>query len=212
MSMKISSKTRGWLLLGIVIIVLVILLYFLFNDKLEVQVPVANEPPATEGERPTTSSEPVPEVPTVQEATAQPPLDDRARNEIQLEKMASAFVERWISLSNQDNFSNLAILKNQMTNKMIKWTDEYIQQQIASSSNNDIYMGVQGQALVANGILENEAATSLDIDVKIRGKETIASSLNEPKVFYQDYKVSMVKSGGVWLVDKLTWGNRQYQE
>ena len=97
-----------------------------------------------------------------------------------------------------------------MTDKMIKWTDEYIKKQTASSLDNDIYMGVQGQALVANGTLENDAATSIDIDVKIRGKETIASSLNEPKVFYQEYKVNMVKSGGTWLVDKLTWGDRQY--
>jgi hypothetical protein len=158
----------------------------------------------------TTISESVLEISPVQETISQPPLDDRARNEIQLEKMASAFVERWVSLSNQDNFSNLAILKNQMTDKMIKWTDEYIKKQTASSLDNDIYMGVQGQALVANGTLENDAATSIDIDVKIRGKETIASSLNEPKVFYQEYKVNMVKSGGTWLVDKLTWGDRQY--
>ena len=212
MSMKISSKTRGWLLLGVVIIVLAILLYLLFNGKLEIQAPLIGEPPVAQEGVTTTINEPVLEVPTVQEAINQPPLDDRARNEIQLEKMASAFVERWVSLSNQDNFSNLAILKNQMTNKMVKWTDEYVEKQTASSSKNDIYMGVQGQALVANGTLESETATSLDIDVKIRGKEIIASSLNEPKVFYQDYKVNMVKSGGAWLVDKLTWGDRQYQE
>jgi len=210
MTMKISSKTRGWLLLGIVIIVLAILLYLLFNGKFEVQAPLISEPPVVQEGVTTTISESVLEISPVQETISQPPLDDRARNEIQLEKMASAFVERWVSLSNQDNFSNLAILKNQMTDKMIKWTDEYIKKQTASSLDNDIYMGVQGQALVANGTLENDAATSIDIDVKIRGKETIASSLNEPKVFYKEYKVNMVKSGGTWLVDKLTWGDRQY--
>ena len=210
--MKISSKMRNCLLLGIVVIILIILLYLLLSKKLEVQAPQLNEQPIVE-EFSTPTETPLAILETDKVASNnQVPLDDRARTEVQLEKEASAFVERWVSLSNQDNFSNLAILKNQMTDRMINWTNKYIQENMPSSSNNKLYMGVEGQAIVANGNLKSETATSLTVEVKIRGKETIASTVNQPKIFYQDYQVDMVKSGGVWLVDKLTWGERKYQE
>lgn len=208
--MKLSTKTVNWLLLSFGVIILIILLYLLFGDKLKISIPSGFE-------KPTTVIEPIsddfkPQTLDTDQMIAQNkiPLDDRGRTEIQLEKEAAVFVERWANLSSQDNFSNIEILKNKMTDKMINWTNQYIEEQ-KSSKNNKLYIGTQGQAIVSNGKLDSLTANSFNIDIKIRGQETIASSAGQPKTFYQDYQLTLVKVGHLWLADKLTWQDRQYQ-
>jgi hypothetical protein len=140
----------------------------------------------------------------------QAPLDDRGRLEIQLEKKAGAFVERWASMSSQDNFSNLEILKNGMTESMVVWTNKYIQEQLASKNNN-VYTGIQAQAIVTQGVLASAGAESIVVDVKIRGQETTDTPAGQSQIFYQDYQLTLIKNGSDWLADKITWQERQNQ-
>lgn len=208
--MKLSTKTLNWLLLSLGVIILIILLYLLFGDNLKLKIPADyKQPPSTVDP---VSDEFKPQTLDIDQMVAQNqiPLDDRGRTEIQLEKEAAVFVERWANLSSQDNFSNLEILKNKMTNKMVDWTNQYIKEQ-SSSKNNNLYIGTQAKAIVSHGRLDSLTANSFDIEIKIKGQETIASSAGQPKVFYQDYQLTLVKSGHLWLADKLTWQDRQYQ-
>jgi hypothetical protein len=208
--MRLSPKTINWLMIGGVIIILIVLLYILLSGKLN---PSYN-PPATIVSPTTTTPEitqPEPQTfSTEQLANNQIILDNRGRLEIELEKKAGAFVERWASLSSQDNFSNLEILKNSMTQSMIAWTDDYIKNQSATKKT-DTYIGTRAQAIVTQGTLDSVDSTSLTVDVKIRGQETIATTSTQPKNFYQNYQLSLVKQNDVWLANKLTWQDRQYQ-
>ncbi|HNW20130.1 MAG TPA: hypothetical protein PLX67_00895 [bacterium] len=208
--MRLSPKTINWLMIGGVIIILIVLLYILLSGKLN---PSYN-PPATIVSPTTTTPEitqPEPQTfSTEQLANNQIILDNRGRLEIELEKKAGAFVERWASLSSQDNFSNLEILKNSMTQSMIAWTDDYIKNQSATKKT-DTYIGTRAQAIVTQGTLDSVDSTSLTVDVKIRGQETIATASTQPKNFYQNYQLSLVKQNDVWLANKLTWQDRQYQ-
>lgn len=208
--MKLSTKTLNWLLLSLGVIILIILLYLLFGDNLKLKIPADYKQPSSTID--SVSDEFKPQTLDIDQMVAQNqiPLDDRGRTEIQLEKEAAVFVERWANLSSQDNFSNLEILKNKMTNKMVDWTNQYIKEQ-SSSKNNNLYIGTQAKAIVSHGRLDSLTANSFDIEIKIKGQETIASSAGQPKVFYQDYQLTLVKSGHLWLADKLTWQDRQYQ-
>jgi hypothetical protein len=208
--MKLSTKTLNWLLLSLGVIILIILLYLLFGDNLKLKIPADYKQPSSTIDP--VSDEFKPQTLDIDQMVAQNqiPLDDRGRTEIQLEKEAAIFVERWANLSSQDNFSNLEILKNKMTNKMVDWTNQYIKEQ-SSSKNNNLYIGTQAKAIVSHGRLDSLTANSFDIEIKIKGQETIASSAGQPKVFYQDYQLTLVKSGHLWLADKLTWQDRQYQ-
>jgi hypothetical protein len=208
--MKLSTKTLNWLLLSLGVIILIILLYLLFGDNLKLKIPADYKQPSSTIDP--VSDEFKPQTLDIDQMVAQNqiPLDDRGRTEIQLEKEAAVFVERWANLSSQDNFSNLEILKNKMTNKMVDWTNQYIKEQ-SSSKNNNLYIGTQAKAIVSHGRLDSLTANSFDIEIKIKGQETIASSAGQPKVFYQDYQLTLVKSGHLWLADKLTWQDRQYQ-
>lgn len=208
--MKLSTKTLNWLLLSLGVIILIILLYLLFGDNLKLKIPADYKQPSSTIDP--VSDEFKPQTLDIDQMVAQNqiPLDDRGRTEIQLEKEAAVFVERWANLSSQDNFSNLEILKNKMTNKMVDWTNQYIKEQ-SSSKNNNLYIGTQAKAIVSHGRLDSLTANSFDIEIKIKGQETVASSAGQPKVFYQDYQLTLVKSGHLWLADKLTWQDRQYQ-
>ena len=186
--MRLSPKTINWLMIGGVIIILIVLLYILLSGKLN---PSYN-PPATIVSPTTTTPEitqPEPQTfSTEQLANNQIILDNRGRLEIELEKKAGAFVERWASLSSQDNFSNLEILKNSMTQSMIAWTDDYIKNQSATKKT-DTYIGTRAQAIVTQGTLDSVDSTSLTVDVKIRGQETIATTSTQPKNFYQKLSI-----------------------
>ncbi len=208
--MKFSPKTINWLMISGVILILVILLYILFSGKLNLnyQSPGQQPSPTTTIEQPT-QSEPQ-TFSTAQLAANQIILDDRSRLEVELEKKAGAFVERWASLSSQDNFSNLEILKNGMTQSMITWTNQYITEQ-STNKKLDNYIGTQAQAIVTQGTLSSTAADSFKVNVKIRGQETVATMASQPKNFYQDYELILIKNGTNWLADKLTWQDRQYQ-
>jgi len=208
--MKLSPKTINWLMIGGVILILAVLLYILFSGKLNPNYrPFTNQPQST-----TTVTENNPPAPqtfsTEQLAANQVVLDNRGRLEIELEKKAGAFVERWASLSNQDNFSNLEILKNGMTQSMITWTDNYIKDQLATKKA-DTYLGTRAQAIVTQGTLNSTNNDSLTVDVKVRGQETIATAASQPKNFYQNYELTLVKKDNNWLADKLVWQERQYQ-
>jgi hypothetical protein len=208
--MRLSPKTINWLMIGGVIIILIVLLYILFSGKLNPNYnplktiinPTTTIPETTQSEPQTFSTE--------QLAGNQVVLDNRGRLEVELEKKAGAFVERWASLSSQDNFSNLEILKNSMTQSMIAWTDNYIKEQSANKKA-DTYIGTRAQAIVTQGTMDSVDSNSLTVDVKVRGQETIATASSQPKNFYQNYQLSLVKKDDVWLADKLTWQDRQYQ-
>ncbi|HNW55827.1 MAG TPA: hypothetical protein PKN62_01990 [bacterium] len=209
--MTFDHKTKNWLIIGGSSLILIVLLIILFSGLLNPKKPQINQ--KNNGSVPSTeeSSEIVkPATYTAETVIPQAtPLDDRGRLEIQLEKKAAAFVERWASISNQDNFSNINILENSMTEEMIAWANNYIKQQ-NNQKKTDIYQGTSATAIVSEGSLSSSQADSISVKVKIRGQEMLAASNGQAKVFYQTYNLEFKKVDSIWLANKLTWQERQY--
>ncbi len=209
--MPLDYRKKNWLYIGGSALILVILLIILFSGILSPKQPSGLEKVKNKLTPPEENTEIIKPATYTAETITQKniPLDDRGRSEIQLEKKAAAFVERWASLSNQDNFSNIEILKNEMTEEMLAWTDEYLKKQ-PEQKNTSIYQGTSAKAIVSDGTLSSNQADSLTVKVKVRGQEMLVTSNNQNKTFYQTYDLELKKINGLWLANKLTWQDRQY--
>ncbi len=209
--MPLDYRKKNWLYIGGSALILVILLIILFSGILSPKQPSGLEKVKNKLTPPEENTEIIKPTTYTAETITQKniPLDDRGRSEIQLEKKAAAFVERWASLSNQDNFSNIEILKNEMTEEMLAWTDEYLKKQ-PEQKNTSIYQGTSAKAIVSDGTLSSNQADSLTVKVKVRGQEMLVTSNNQNKTFYQTYDLELKKINGLWLANKLTWQDRQY--
>lgn len=209
--MPLDYRKKNWLYIGGSALILVILLIILFSGILSPKQPSGLEKVKNKLTPPEENTEIIKPATYTAENVINPNLqiDDRGRSEIQLEKKAAAFIERWASLSNQDNFSNIEILRNEMTEEMLAWTDEYLKKQ-PEQKNTSIYQGTSAKAIVSDGTLNNNEADSLTVKVKVRGQEMLATSNNQNKTFYQTYDLELKKINGLWLANKLTWQDRQY--
>lgn len=209
--MPLDYRKKNWLYIGGSALILVILLVILFSGLLTPKQPTSLEKVKNKLTPPEEKTEIIkPATYTAENViSSNIQIDDRGRSEIQLEKKAAAFVERWASLSNQDNFSNIEILRNEMTEEMLAWTDEYLKKQ-PEQKNTSIYQGTSAKAIVSDGTLSSNEAASLTIKVKVRGQEMLATNNNQNKTFYQTYDLELKKINGLWLANKLTWQDRQY--
>ncbi len=209
--MSLDYRKKNWLFIGGSALVLIILLIILFSGILNPKQSADTGKIKDKLVSPEDNTEVIKPATYTAETLIQQniKLDDRGRSEIQLEKKAAAFVERWASLSNQDNFSNIEILKNEMTEEMLTWTDNYLQKQ-PEQKNTSVYQGTSAKAIVSDGNLTSDQADSVTIKVKVRGQEMLATSNNENKTFYQTYDLELKKINGLWLANKLTWQDRQY--
>jgi len=123
---------------------------------------------------------------------------------VDIKAIASTFTERFGSYSNQDNFSNLNSLRDLMTIKMRTWADQYIAQQIEESGDNSVYYGFTTKAV---------SVKIDDLDITLGRAEVLVSTqrqeargdINNPRVFYQDLKLSMTKNTEGWKVDEANW-------
>ncbi|HQB51172.1 MAG TPA: hypothetical protein PLT32_03070 [bacterium] len=209
--MPLDYRKKNWLYIGGSALILVILLIILFSGILSPKQPSGLEKVKNKLTPPEENTEIIKPATYTAENIINPniQIDDRGRSEIQLEKKAAAFIERWASLSNQDNFSNIEILKNEMTEEMLAWTDEYLKKQ-PEQKNTSIYQGTSAKAIVSDGTLSSNQADSLTVKVKVRGQEMLVTSNNQNKTFYQTYDLELKKINGLWLANKLTWQDRQY--
>ena len=122
-----------------------------------------------------------------------------------LKAIASTFTERFGSYSNQGNFSNLDALRDLMTIRMRAWTDNYKASQRASMADQLIvYYGVTTKALSVQITTFDESLGQAEIIVATQRQEAKGSTIN-PRVFYQDLKLQLVKTGEGWKVDSAEW-------
>ena len=122
--------------------------------------------------------------------------------ESSLKAMALTFAERFGSYSNQSNFSNLDALRDLMTVRMKIWADSY--QASQAGIEDAAYYGVTTQALSAQITAFEESLGQAEIVVTTQRQEAKVSTVN-PRVFYQDLKLQLVKTGEGWKVDSAEW-------
>jgi len=123
--------------------------------------------------------------------------------EASLKAIASTFAERFGSYSNQGNFSNLDDLKDLMSVRMKSAISEYKAKQQASMIGT-AYYGITTKAISPQITSFEESLGRAEILVKTQRQEALGNTIN-PKVFYQDLKLNLVKTEADWKVDEAEW-------
>jgi len=127
---------------------------------------------------------------------------DQQKTEANLKAVAMTFAERFGSYSNQGNFSNLADLNSIMTVRMKALADNYkIENQ---SKDSDPYYGITTNALSTKILTLEENLGRASAMVTTQRQEAKGSTIN-PRPFYQDIKIQLVRTGDAWKVDFVEW-------
>jgi hypothetical protein len=131
------------------------------------------------------------------------PLIDEPELEAGLKAIAFAFAERFGSYSNEGNYNNIESVNNLMTVRMKAWVDNYRLQQ-SKLPQDSTYYGVTTKALSININTFDETSGRSEIIVSTQRQESRGDTQN-PKVYYQDLKLDLVKTGEGWKIDVAQW-------
>lgn len=123
----------------------------------------------------------------------------------QLATIAQNFAERFGSYSNQNNFDNILNLQDLMTEKMKKWSEEYVATEKAKITDTSVYYGVTTKALSYQKI-NFEMDKSAGFIVTTQRVEATGTTTNITKTYYQDITILLIKENNAWKVDEAKWG------
>ena len=123
-----------------------------------------------------------------------------------LRAIAVTFAERFGSFSNQDSSSNLVSLSAISTARMKSFLEDHKESQAAAGG--EQYYGVTTKSLLAEITDQNEDSGQAEVLVSAQRQESKGTTAN-PRVFYQDLVVKLVKVGDDWKVDFVEWGERK---
>lgn len=201
-----NRKKIGLLIIGVAVIILIIIVILFLNKKESDQV---NELPNLITATSTLTSSPVSSVPTTTPG-------DRVGHEVydiskeaphQLDandasKLATSFVERLGSFSNQSSYGNVTDLKIFMTSDMRDWADKYVAELKAQSYSGEYY-GITTKVLTTKVLSYDKKAGTAKIEVATERQEGRADSLSAP--YRQNITVELVEKNDEWLVDTAYW-------
>ena len=203
-----AKKTTGIYIIFLGLIALLVAIYFMFFYK-----PAQIEEVVVEDIE--IIPEPKKELPIQLPIIEQPkpeiiPTEQRrevTRDEIiqvELQRLAMSFVERYGSFSNQSNFQNLKDLMVFMSSGMQVRINDYIAKSLNQRGDSSIYYGMSTKAVVANVHVLNEDEGQAVILVKTLRQEA-TGSINNVSEKNQNVEIIFVKERGAWKVDEATW-------
>ncbi|MFA5318583.1 MAG: hypothetical protein WC323_03880 [Patescibacteria group bacterium] len=198
------SKRNKLISILIVIIALIILIGLIFFMFLAPAPESNNE--SRENQQtglPETNKVQPEEIKTV-EPTVQRVMPKTGVTENDLKRIASSFVERYGTYSNQAGYSNINDLEIFMSRSMKEWAGDYIKQALANSGNTGMYYGITTKVVVSEAISFKADLGRAEFRIKTQRQESIGTGSNIRK-FQQDAIVKMVKEGGLWKVDRVVW-------
>jgi len=140
--------------------------------------------------------------PTPKPKVTRPQISEEDRLKAQLQKMSTAFVERFGSYSNQSDFENLEDLKPFMSRGFKIWTDDFVSENRKQADETAIYYGITTKSLKAT--LIDFSSFSVKFKISTQRQEVFGASVNS-NVYYQDIDMELVNEAGVWKVDKAIW-------
>lgn len=114
--------------------------------------------------------------------------------ELEVKQLATLFVERFGSFSNQNNQQNYKDVVPLMTASMANWA---VTQNTTTSLD---YYGVTTNVVAAN--LKESTDTTATVEV---GVQEVIETKSEQKIQYRTGQVQMVKEGNTWKVSGLYW-------
>lgn len=118
--------------------------------------------------------------------------------------VAEAFAERFGSYSNQSDYANLDDLQIFMTDNINNWVIKYKEQLRKENPDFNSYYAMETKAISKQINSMDEKAGKAEITVKTQRQE-FKNSINDPRVFYQDILIKLVKVGNEWKVDGAYW-------
>ncbi len=119
--------------------------------------------------------------------------------------VAQAFAERFGSYSNQSNYMNLDDLQSLMTTSMNNWVQQTYKDQLQKQNPNiNTYYALETKAISSEVISLDETTGKAEIRIKTQRQE-FKNDINNPRIFYQDIILNLVKQNDVWKVDGAFW-------
>lgn len=197
-----TKKSKIILIIIIVVLIILAAIYFFFFYHKE-YIP-------WQPEGATTPEVGVPQEPVVtptgeQEKEPAPVVDAEAIEKAQIVQLASSAAEILGSYSNQSDYENIIALKSRMTDKMKAWADNFIKQQKSKRVQGEPYWGVTTRTISTDMESVDLTGGAAQVIVSTQRHETTDETA---KVYYQDAVLQMVKEGGGWKVDVVTWENK----
>ncbi len=118
--------------------------------------------------------------------------------------IATSFAERYGTYSNQSGFRNFDELAPFMTDSMAKYVASYKQQLMAQYSDINIYYALVTKAISIQINNMDESSGTGEILVKNQRQE-FKNTLANPRIFYQDILLKMLKVNNEWKVNGAYW-------
>lgn len=128
--------------------------------------------------------------------------------EADIKAIASTFVERYGSYSNQSNFENLLSARSLMTIKFRAEVDSFVRQQDGFNPS-DVTLGAVYEGVTTNVI--NVKIEELDEDLgeatALVKTQRIASKVDSsnPRPYYQDIRITLEENSDGWKIDSAQW-------
>ncbi len=208
-----KSKRLIWLILLLLLLLIIAALIYLAlvyfkapppslvnaNTNLN-QVPVL---PVGQTVMPNTFNNPDSEVLADLGGAAAPEIEQQKQANVLF--VAQAFAERFGSYSNQSNYTNLDDLDSFMTNSMSNWVQQTYKAELQKQNPNiDIYYALETKAISSEVLNLDEGAGKAEIRIKTQRQE-FKNDINNPRIFYQDIILNLVKQNDAWKVDGAFW-------
>jgi hypothetical protein len=133
-----------------------------------------------------------------------PETANNAKDKNEALVIATAFAERFGSYSNQGNFANLDDLSIFMTEAMKKWIATYKKDLIAQYPDFNTYYAIETKAISKQIKSIDEKAGTSEVVVKTQRQE-FKVDLNNPRVYYQDILLKLVRADNQWKVNGAYW-------
>jgi len=118
--------------------------------------------------------------------------------------VASSFVERFGSYSNQSNYKNFDELDVFMTASMQNWITRYKEELKKQNPDINTYYALETKAISTKIISLDEKVGKGEILVKTQRQE-FKNNINNPRVFYQDILLNLVKVDQQWKINGAYW-------
>ncbi len=118
-------------------------------------------------------------------------------------RLANIFTERYGSYTSESEFKNTLELKVYMTDSLEKWVDNYLASQ-PSQSATEIYYSIVTK-VISNKIISQDSDSG-KVELITQRVETTGT---EEDTYYQNIDIELVSNNDIWLVNKITWGDKQ---
>ncbi|MBU0636625.1 MAG: hypothetical protein ABH818_03135 [Patescibacteria group bacterium] len=200
-----NRKIVGVIIIITGLIFVIGIIYVIFFHKFSQQEVVQTEQSPTSTQQIVTDEQPI-TAPVSVTTTPVTPLSKKTKvSQEDLERIATSFIERLGSYSNQSDYGNVRDLKIFMSADMQIWADNYIKQVQADHKQTAIYYGITTKAITTEVQRFDDKAGEAEILVKSQRREATGTTANAT-AFYQDAIIKFVhEKKGTWKVDSVSW-------